>query len=128
MQREHRDRDADQDPGRHAAFYRLQRDEARGGTGPHHDTNGHHGIQQRRRGVIGDAERHRHPQHQQKTQRHAGPQNRLVPIKEKRVCPSRHNVTQAVKKLFVMARGRQEAPGRAATKRGIYRLATTAPA
>ena len=34
MQREHRDRDADQDPGRHAAFYRLQRDEARGSAGP----------------------------------------------------------------------------------------------
>ena len=35
------------------------------------------------------------------------PQNRLVPLKEKRVCPSRHNVTQAVKKLFVIARGRR---------------------
>ncbi|CAM8524211.1 hypothetical protein KSGM81_00890 [Klebsiella quasipneumoniae] len=55
------------------------------------------------------------------------PQNRLVPISEKRVSPLRHSVRQALKKLCVIGLKRHDCPGRAAGSLGIHRLATTAP-
>lgn len=42
------------------------------------------------------------------------PQNRLVPISEKRVSPLRHSVRQALKKLCVIGLKRHDCPGRAA--------------
>ena len=124
MQREHRDRDADQDPGRHAAFtvFSVTKRAAAGPTTIPTATMAFSSV-----GVALSAMPSASGTHSTSRKRSVTPAPEQAGAdQEKRVCPSRHNVTQAVK-LFVIARGRQEAPG-AAARRGIYRLATTAPA
>jgi hypothetical protein len=82
LQRKEQHRHANQDPGGHTARHGLQRHQFGGSTGTHHNPHGNHRIEVSRRGVIRNAERNRHPQHQQEAQRdprapeHAGSQQR----------------------------------------------------
>ncbi len=73
LQGEEQNADANQDPRRHAAGDGFQRHQFCRSPGPDNNPDGDHGIQVSRRGVVSNAQRHRHPQHQQETQRNAGP-------------------------------------------------------
>ena len=73
LQGEEQNADADQDPCRHAARNGFKRYQFGRSPGPDHNPDGDHGIQVGRRGVVCYTQRHRHPQHQQETQRNAGP-------------------------------------------------------
>ena len=67
------DRHANQYPGGHAARHRFQRHQLRRRAGPQHNPHRHHRVKVGRHGVAGNAQRRRHPQHQQEAQRHARP-------------------------------------------------------
>ena len=64
-------RDTDQNPGRHTARHRLQGHQLRRRPGTQHNPHRHHRIKIGGHGVAGNAQRHRHPDHQQEAQGHA---------------------------------------------------------
>lgn len=108
LQREEQNAYANQDPGRHTAGDSFQRDELRRDTRPHNNPYRYHRIEVGWCGVVANPERHRHPKHQQKTQRHARAQNVLVPIRRSEFSPLCHSTRQALKKLAVIGLKRQD--------------------
>ena len=118
LKRKNQHHDANQDPRRHTARHGFQRHQLRSRPRADDNPDRDHGIEIGRRGVIGDAERHRNPQYQQKTQRNARPPKKAGSHQRKAcftVAPQRGGSTEETARHF------PQMPGLARASRGQFR-------